>query len=256
MLGDWQVHGGWNCASRCGICSRVSRGEGARMQLSGAFVSFVPRECIWLSLFQANQSSHPQHSLDSVCWGVFIHFSPWQQEITLRGNKLPFRDGDASNESFWFFLSAVVLFPVEFLQAPDTGLVGLVGHVYTLLVPREKERRAFLYFLFSCHMPDVSLQKPVLSHILVTVATFDKRAYKYIFRLSFNKLLCTEWPSPASPGPHWYSESFVILEQIKETSCLFFLNIFRRNPLTEKSWIQVAMCGSCWVTTLKPLRGG
>lgn len=85
-----------------------------------------------------------------------------------------------------------MLFPVEFLQAPDTGLVGLVGHVYTLLVPREKERRAFLYFLFSCHMPDVSLQKPVLSHILVTVATFDKRAYKYLFRLSFNKLLCTE----------------------------------------------------------------
>lgn len=116
-------------------------------------------------------------------------------------------------------------------------------------------KKGFFVFLFSCHMPDVSLQKPVLSHILVTVATFDKRAYKYIFRLSFNKLLCTEWPSPASPGPHWYSESFVILEQMKETSCLFFLNIFRRNPLTEKSWIQVALCGSCWVTTLKPLRG-
>lgn len=156
-------------------------------------------------------------------------------------------------KAFDFSFLQSCCFPLNFCKLLTLVWLGLlVTYIHYL---KEEGKKGFFVFLFSCHMPDVSLQKPVLSHILVTVATFDKRAYKYIFRLSFNKLLCTEWPSPASPGPHWYSESFVILEQMKETSCLFFLNIFRRNPLTEKSWIQVALCGSCWVTTLKPLRG-
>lgn len=118
MLGDWQVH-----AVKTVQADVEFAPVSAEVKVHACSCQVLCfHECMRPSPFkQINQA------IFCTAWMLraevfYSHSSPWQQEITLRGSKLPLKYGDVSNESFSFSRSAAVQFPTEVLNALDISL--------------------------------------------------------------------------------------------------------------------------------------